>query len=487
MNILNYDPQDFYDELFIEQGKVRSCAKALISTITKMPDGELQRRQKAAEASFMDTGITFAVYGNKESTEKIIPFDVIPRIVDAKSWEPLEKGLQQRTYAMNCFLNDIYGEQKILKDKVIPEQLVKTCIAYRKECDGLKPPRSIWAHITGTDLVRDKDGTFYVLEDNMRCPSGVSYVLQNRRVLKQTFPQVFSKCAIRSVDAYPTKLREMLKYLAPDNIDEPNVVVLTPGIYNSAYYEHSFLAQQMGVDLVCGNDLVVQDNKVYEKTTKGLKQVHVIYRRIDDDFLDPKVFRADSVLGVPGIFDAYKSGNVALANAPGCGVADDKAIYSYVPKIIKYYLDEDNIIPNVPTYVCDNEKDKKYVIENIAKMVVKAVGESGGYGMLVGPQASKNDLEEFKNRINSNPRNYIAQPLISLSRVPTLVEGNFEGRHVDLRPYIIQGKEIYVLPGGLTRVALKRGSYVVNSSQGGGAKDTWVMSKQKNEGEDNVK
>ena len=475
MKFDNYETNGFYDELIQENGKARPCAKDLIETIEEMPDGELQLRQKAAEASFMDTGITFAVYGRKEGSEKIIPFDVIPRIVDSKTWSVLEKGLKQRTEAMNCFLNDIYGEQKILRDKVIPEELINTCTAFRKECIGLVPPRKIWAHITGTDLVRDKDGTFYVLEDNMRCPSGVSYVLQNRKVLKQTFPKVFSKCAIRPVDEYAAKLRSMLKYLAPENIDEPRVAVLSPGIYNSAYYEHSFLAQQMGVELVTGDDLVVIDNKVYEKTTRGLKQIHVLYRRIDDEFLDPKVFRADSLLGVAGIFDAYKAGNVALANAPGCGVADDKAIYNYAPAIIKYYLGEENIIPNVPTFVCDEPKKMNHVLANIEKMVIKAVSESGGYGMLIGPKATKQEIEEFKEKIKANPRNYIAQPLISLSIVPTIVDGQFEGRHVDLRPYIIQGKDIYILPGGLTRVALKRGSFVVNSSQGGGGKDTWVI------------
>lgn len=479
MKFESYDTEGFFDELFYEDGKPRPCAQALIETINQLPDGELQRRQKTAEASFMDIGITFAVYGNKDGAEKIIPFDVIPRIVEAKTWANLEKGLKQRTEAMNCFLNDIYGEQKILRDKVVPEELIKTSTAYRKECMGLVPPKKIWAHITGTDLVRDKDGTFYVLEDNMRCPSGVSYVLQDRRILKQTFPQVFSKCAIRPVDEYPAKLRAMLEYLAPAHVDNPHVVVLTPGVYNSAYFEHSFLAQQMGVELVSGNDLIVNDKKVYAKTTKGLVPVHVIYRRIDDEFLDPMTFRPDSLLGVPGIFEAYKAGNVALANAPGCGVADDKAIYTYVPEIIKYYLGEDNIIPNVPTFVCEDEVKMKHVIANIDKMVVKAVSESGGYGMLVGPKATEKEREEFKEKIKVNPRNYIAQPMISLSRVPSIVDGGFEGRHVDLRPYIIQGEDIYVLPGGLTRVALKKGSVVVNSSQGGGCKDTWVIAPDK--------
>lgn len=478
MKFENYDTEGFFDELFFDNNQPRPCAEALIDTIEELLDGELQRRQKTAEASFMDTGITFAVYGNKDGSEKIIPFDVIPRIVEANVWAKLESGLKQRTEAMNCFLNDIYGEQKILRDKVVPEELIKTCTAYRKECEGLVPPRKIWAHITGTDLVRDKDGTFYVLEDNMRCPSGVSYVLQNRRILKQTFPKVFSKCAIRPVDEYPTKLRNMLEYLMP-NVEKPRAVVLTPGVYNSAYYEHSFLSQQMGIPLVSGNDLIVKDNKVYAKTTQGLLQVHVMYRRIDDEFLDPLTFRPDSLLGVPGLFEAYRAGNVALANAPGCGVADDKAIYTFVPAIIKYYLGEDNIIPNVPTFVCEDPVKMQHVLANLDKMVVKAVSESGGYGMLVGPHATQQQREEFKEKIKANPRNYIAQPMISLSRVPSIVDDHFEGRHVDLRPYIIQGKDIYVLPGGLTRVALKKGSVVVNSSQGGGCKDTWVIAPDK--------
>ncbi|MCR5261594.1 MAG: circularly permuted type 2 ATP-grasp protein [Candidatus Gastranaerophilales bacterium] len=478
MRFETYKTEGFYDELFFENGEPRPCAEPLIETINELPDGELQRRQKTAEASFMDTGITFAVYGNKDGSEKIIPFDVIPRIVDAKTWENLEKGLKQRTHALNCFLNDIYGEQKILRDKVVPDTLVNTCTAFRKECMGLVPPRKIWAHITGTDLVRDKDGTFYVLEDNMRCPSGVSYVLQNRRILKQTFPKVFSKCAIRPVDEYPAKLRAMLEYLA-SNTDNPKAVVLTPGVYNSAYFEHSFLSQQMGIELVSGSDLIVIDKKVYEKTTQGLVQVHVIYRRIDDEFLDPLTFRKDSLLGVPGLFEAYKAGNVALANAPGCGAADDKAIYTYVPDIIKYYLGEENIIPNVPTFVCEDPVKRNHVLSNLDKMVVKAVSESGGYGMLVGPHATEKEREEFKEKIKANPRNYIAQPMISLSRVPSITENGFEGRHVDLRPYIVQGEDIYVIPGGLTRVALKKGSVVVNSSQGGGGKDTWVIAPDK--------
>ena len=475
MDFKNYKTEGFFDELFQSDGKARPGAMALVNRINELPPGELQRRQAAAEAAFLTNGITFAVYGDERGMDKIIPFDVIPRIVEAHDWERLERGLKQRTAALNLFLTDIYGGKKILRDKVIPESLIKTCAAYRPQCENFIPPKGIWAHITGTDLVRDTDGTFYVLEDNMRCPSGVSYVLQNRQILKRTFPQVFEHCSIRPVDEYSSKLRETLEFLAPDGLHNPRVAVLTPGIYNSAYYEHSFLSQQMGVELVTGNDLVVRDKKVYARTTKGLVGVDVIYRRIDDDFLDPQCFRPDSTLGVPGLMEAYKSGNVALANAPGCGVADDKAIYAFVPKIIKYYLNEDEILPNVPTFVCEDHKQMKHVLANISKMVVKAASESGGYGMLVGPHATEKEREEFKKKVEANPRNYIAQPMIALSRVPTIADGGFSGRHVDLRPYILQGKDIYVLPGGLTRVALRKNSVVVNSSQGGGCKDTWVI------------
>jgi len=475
MNFAHYDTEGYYDELFQSDGTPRSGATALIGRINELPDGELERRQHAAEAAFLTSGITFAVYGDERGMDKIIPFDVIPRIVEAADWERLERGLKQRTAALNCFLTDIYNDKKILRDKVVPESLIASCPAYRKQCEHFTPPRGIWAHITGTDLVRDRDGSFYVLEDNMRCPSGVSYVLQNRQILKRTFPMVFEHCAIRPVDEYCTKLREALEYLAPDDVKDPHVVVLTPGIYNSAYYEHSFLSQQMGVELVTGNDLVVRDHRVFARTTRGLMPVHVIYRRLDDDFLDPQCFRPDSTLGVPGLIDAYQHGNVALANAPGCGVADDKAIYAYVPQIIRYYLGEDAIISNVPTFVCEDPKHLQHVVNNLDKMVVKAASESGGYGMLVGPHATARQREEFKAKILANPRNYIAQPMIALSRVPTVADGKFAGRHVDLRPYILQGKETYVLPGGLTRVALRPGSIVVNSSQGGGCKDTWVI------------
>lgn len=476
MNLKDYNTEGFFDELFLSDATPRPGVSPLFTKLAALSPEEIAFRQKAAEAAFFQMGVTFAVYGNEAGADKIIPFDIIPRIVQADDWQKLESGLKQRTRALNCFLTDIYNERKIIRDRVIPMELVESCPAYRKECAGFTPPKGIWAHVTGTDLVRDSDGTFYVLEDNMRCPSGVSYVLKDREVLKETFPKVFGVMPIRPVDEYAARLRQTLEYLAPDSVEKPNVVVLTPGVFNSAYFEHSFLAQQMGVSLVGGNDLVVKDSRVYARHTEGLVPVDVIYRRIDDDFLDPTTFRKDSVLGVPGIMDAYRKGNVALANAPGCGIADDKAIYAYTPQIIKYYLNEDPILPIVPTFVCENPQDCAHVTENLDKMVVKATGESGGYGMLVGPHAAKEKREEFKEKILANPRNYIAQPMLALSRVPTMIDGELEGRHVDLRPYILQGKEIYVLPGGLTRVALKKGSVVVNSSQGGGVKDTWVLS-----------
>lgn len=475
MRFDSYDPGDFYDELFIDRGQPRPEAAVLIKRIHSLSEGELKQRHQAAQAALMKLGATFNVYGSDRGTEQIFPFDVIPRIVSASEWSWIEEGLKQRIHALNLFLADIYGEQKIIKDGVIPAELITSATGYLKPCIGLQPPEGIWCHITGTDLVRDKDGQWYVLEDNLRCPSGISYVLENRRVMKSTFPQVFAKLAIQPVDDYSSHLLETLLNLAPAHIQNPNVVVLTPGIYNSAYFEHSFLAQQMGVELVEGRDLVVSDGYVKMRTTKGLQRVDVIYRRIDDDFIDPLVFRSNSTLGVPGLMEVYRNGRVALANALGTGVADDKVIYAYVPQIIKYYLDEEQILSNVPTYVCWEEKQLEYVLANLDKLVVKAANESGGYGMLVGPHASEEERQDFASKISANPRNYIAQPTLCLSRVPTIFGETFEGCHVDLRPYILYGKDIYVHPGGLTRVALKRGSLVVNSSQGGGSKDTWVL------------
>ncbi|MFO0945362.1 MAG: circularly permuted type 2 ATP-grasp protein [Planctomycetota bacterium] len=476
MKFNGYSTDGFYDEMFERPGQPRPGAKLLAQIIESLEDGELVSRQKAAEQMLLRMGITFNVYGNKDGTERIWPFDLVPRIVEAAEWERLERGLKQRIIALNLFLDDVYHDQKIVKDKVFPEDILHTATSFRKECIGLNPPRGIWCHVTGTDLIRDANGEMFVLEDNLRCPSGVSYVLENRRVIKQTFPQVFAASRVRPVVDYPSRLLDMLQFLAPDNQASPEVTVMTPGMYNSAYFEHSFLAQQMGVELVEGRDLVVSDGFVYMRTTRGLQRVDVIYRRIDDDFLDPKVFRADSALGVPGIMEVYKAGRVALANAPGTGIADDKVTYAFVPEIIKYYLNEDPIIANVPTYVCRRPAERDYVLANLDQLVVKPANESGGYGMLIGPHSTAEQRKQFAERIKESPRNYIAQPTLSLSRVPTIVDGHFEGRHVDLRPYILYGKDIFVLPGGLTRVALRKGSLVVNSSQGGGSKDTWVLS-----------
>jgi uncharacterized circularly permuted ATP-grasp superfamily protein len=481
MKFNGYATDDFWDEMFLGRSEehghaiAREAARMLVERIESLPEGEVQRRQASAERALLQMGITFTVYGDDQGTEKIFPFDLVPRIIDADEWLMIEKGLVQRIQALNMFLDDIYHDQRILKDRVIPEHVIYSGKSFREQCIGLNPPKGIWCHITGTDLVRDNQGQIYVLEDNMRVPSGVSYVLENREVMKRTFPQMFEATRIVPVDKYPSQLRETLEHLSPNAVSEPKVVVLTPGIYNSAYFEHSFLAQQMGVELVEGRDLVVADGFVFMRTTKGFERVDVIYRRLDDDFLDPKTFRPDSLLGVPGIFDVYRSGRVAMANAPGNGIADDKVVYGYVPKIIKYYLDQDPIIPNVPTYMCWDEKEREYVLANLDKLVVKAANESGGYGMLIGPHSTAEQRAKFAELIKENPRNYIGQPTLSLSRVPTLCENKFEGRHVDLRPYILYGKDIWVLPGGLTRVALKKGSLVVNSSQGGGSKDTWVL------------
>lgn len=471
-----YSCDGFYDELFTSEGAPREQAKLLVQRIEALTDGELQRRQKAAEQMLMNLGITFNVYGSDAGTERVFPFDLVPRIITADEWQFLERGLKQRIRALNLFIGDIYGEQRILKDEIVPRELILSATTFRENCIGLRPPRDIWCHVTGTDLVRDRDGVFYVLEDNLRCPSGVSYVLENREVMKRTLPQVFEGLRIVPVEDYPERLLAMLLSIAPPHATDPTVVVLTPGVFNSAYFEHSFLAQQMGVELVEGSDLVVVDEQVFMRTTNGLAQVDVIYRRIDDDFLDPLAFRPDSVLGVPGLMDAYRAGNVALANAPGTGVADDKAVYAYVPQIIRYYLDEEILLPNVPTYLCDDAEQRAHVLDNLDQLVVKPTNESGGYGIVIGPRATAEQLSACAERIRANPRNFIAQPTLALSRVPALIEDHFEGRHVDLRPYILYGDDMYVLPGGLTRVALKKGSLVVNSSQGGGSKDTWVLS-----------
>jgi uncharacterized circularly permuted ATP-grasp superfamily protein len=475
MRFHEYEVGNFFDEMFSGAGCPRSAAQALVKAIESLPDGELLTRQQAAEQALLQMGITFNVYGEKAGVEKIFPFDILPRIVCSAEWSRIEAGLKQRIRALNLFIDDIYHHQRILKDGIVPKDIIFSAKSYRQQCLGWNPPAGIWCHITGTDLVRHSDGQIYVLEDNLRCPSGVSYVLENRQVMKTLFPRVFASSRIRPVSNYPLKLRDMLESIAPEQVEKPRVVLLTPGIYNSAYFEHSFLAQQMGIELVEGRDLAVEDDHMVMRTTKGFERVDVIYRRLDDDFLDPECFRADSVLGVPGLMQVYKAGNVALANAPGTGIADDKVVYAYVPRMIQYYLGEEILLPNVPTYICAEEKDLTYVLEHLDELVVKAANESGGYGMLVGPHSTKEQCSEFARRIKDSPRNYIAQPTLALSRVPTITGDHLEGRHVDLRPYILYGKEIFVLPGGLTRVALKKGSLVVNSSQGGGSKDTWVL------------
>jgi uncharacterized circularly permuted ATP-grasp superfamily protein len=470
----SYQVSDVWDEFFLSPGVPRSHLAGIWEDLQRIPPAEFQRLHHEAQRSLLRQGATFLVYGNEEGSEKIIPFDLLPRIITHDEWAVLERGLTQRITALNLFIDDIYHEQKILRDGVVPQDLVLSSKAYRKECIGLDPPRGIWIHVTGTDLIRDAAGTFLVLEDNLRCPSGVSYVLENRELVKRAFPQMFEHAGVRPVEEYPDLLYDVMDYVSP-NENGRRLGVLTPGVYNSAYFEHSLLARKMGVELVEGQDLVVQDHKVYVSTTAGLQRIDGIYRRIDDDFLDPLVFRKDSVIGVPGLFEAYRRGNVALINAPGTGVADDKAIYTYVPDIIRYYLGEDALLESVPTWRCDRAGDLSYVLEHLDTLVVKAVNESGGYGMLMGHQATAAEREEFADRIRANPRNYIAQPVVELSQAPTWLNGHFGGRRVDLRPYVLYGKEIRIIPGGLTRVALREGSLVVNSSQGGGTKDTWVL------------
>jgi uncharacterized circularly permuted ATP-grasp superfamily protein len=475
MDLQAYETDGFWDELFDPGLRPRPGTEQIVRRLAGFSHGELAERQKAADKTLLTMGITFNVYGHEAGTEKVWPFDIVPRVIDASEWNIVERGLKQRIHALNLFIDDVYNRRRIVSDGVVPDWLVDSGKCFRGPCAGLTPPRGIWCHITGTDLVRAADGVIYVLEDNLRTPSGVSYVLENREVMKRTFPQLFAGQRISPVENYPEKLLAMLQYVAPPQARDPNVVVLTPGIYNSAYFEHSFLARQMGVELVQGSDLVVSDGVVFMRTTRGLERVDVIYRRIDDDFLDPLAFREDSLVGVPGLMDAYRAGNVALVNAPGTGIADDKAVYAYVPQIIRYYLGEDAILPNVPTFVCGEPDQCRHVLDKLEDFVVKPANESGGYGIVLGPRASREQLAECRDRIRANPRNYVAQPMLSLSRVPTVVGDSLEGRHVDLRPFILYGEEIFVLPGGLTRVALVKGSLVVNSSQGGGSKDTWVV------------
>ncbi|EHJ46393.1 protein of unknown function DUF404 [Solidesulfovibrio carbinoliphilus subsp. oakridgensis] len=475
MDFAGYDRGPFHDEMFGADGAPRPGCRLLYEKILSLPPGEVLARQASAEQALYDMGITFTVYGHEDGTEKIFPFDIIPRVIEAAEWEGLERGLVQRIHALNLFINDIYGQGRILADGVVPRSVVESSSGYFPECRGLSPPRGVWCHITGTDLVRDEAGRFLVLEDNLRCPSGVSYVLANRRILKRTFPEVFEAMDIRPVDDYAPLLLDMLHAIAPAGAARPTAALLTPGVFNSAYFEHTFLAQQAGIELVEGRDLVVADGYVHMRTTRGLKRVDVLYRRVGEDFLDPRVFRPDSLLGVPGLMEVYKAGRVAMANAPGTGVADDKVVYAYVPKMIRYYLGEEPVLENVETFLCWEDKARRHVLQNLDTMVVKAAAESGGYGMLVGPAATPEERRAFAAKIEADPRNYIAQPTIGLSRTPVIVGDRFEGRHVDLRPYVLYGEDIRVIPGGLTRVALKKGSLVVNSSQGGGSKDTWVL------------
>jgi uncharacterized circularly permuted ATP-grasp superfamily protein len=471
-----YDPGVFYDELIQAPGKPRPAARELARYLSSLTDGQLKARQSSAEQAIVEMGITFTVYSDGENVDRAWPLDIIPRIIDETEWRVIEAGLKQRLQALNLFIDDVYHEQKIVKDGVVPKALLLSSKDYLPQCQGIDPPLNVWAHICGTDLVRNNDGTVYVLEDNLRVPSGVSYMLENRSVIKRVFPELFGDYRVKPVDAYPHDLFDTLSALSPRPSDEPEIVVMTPGMFNSAYFEHAFLAQRMGTELVEGRDLVVLDDDcVYMKNVEGLKRVDTVYRRINDTFLDPEVFLADSQLGTRGLFRAWAKGNVALANAPGAGVADDKVVYSYVPSMIRYYLAEEPIIANVPTYRCSEPDDQKFVLDHLDTLVVKPANESGGYGMLVGPFASKSQLSEFRTLIKENPRNYIAQPTLKLSTAPTVCGNAVEPRHLDLRPFVLQAKDTFVTAGGLTRVALRKGSLVVNSSQGGGSKDTWIV------------
>jgi uncharacterized circularly permuted ATP-grasp superfamily protein len=473
----NYLLDHAFDEMFESENELRNHYEPLLEHFTALSADELRRRKQSADLSFLNQGITFTVYGRDEGTERIFPYDLLPRIITSAEWDTVERGLTQRLTALNLFLKDIYSEGRILNDGVVPREIVYSCKHFRRQMIGLQVPRNVYVAICGTDLIRLENGEFVVLEDNLRVPSGVSYMLTNRRVMKRIFPQLFRSYNVRPIEQYTQLLLGTLRSLAPEGRPEPNIVLLSPGVFNSAYFEHAYLARQMGIELVEGRDLVTHDNVVYMRTTSGLRRVDVIYRRVDDDFIDPLAFRGDSILGVAGLFNAYRAGNVTLANAFGTGVADDKALYAYVPDIIKYYLSEEPVLQNVKTYLLTDPKSRQHVLQNLDKLVVKAVGESGGYGMLIGPQSTAAQREEFAAKIQADPRNYIAQPTISFSRAPCLIGDDLEPRHVDLRPYVLYGDKVTVVPGGLTRVALKRGSLVVNSSQGGGSKDTWVLSK----------
>jgi uncharacterized circularly permuted ATP-grasp superfamily protein len=471
-----YDPGTFFDEMFEAPGRPRPHYRVLHEHLTGLDARTFDERRRAADVAFLHRGITFTVYSQDEGIERIFPFDLVPRIIPRREWERLERGLSQRVAALNLFLADLYHAQRILRDRVIPPELVFGARHFRREMVGIDVPQGVYVHVTGTDLVRDDKGEYFVLEDNVRSPSGVSYMLENRQAMKRTFAGMFERYGVLPIDHYPQELLSTLRSVAPRDIPDPTVVLLTPGVHNSAYYEHAFLAREMGVEIVEGRDLVTHNNRVYTRTTRGLKTVDVIYRRVDDDFLDPLAFRQDSQIGVAGLLSAYRAGNVTLANAVGTGVADDKAVYTYVPDMIRYYLGEDPILQNVPTWRAHDPKDRTYILERLDDLVVKAVNESGGYGMLVGPHSTREQRDEFRARIAANPRNYIAQPTLALSRHPTFVGGELRGCHVDLRPYALSGgQRVTLVPGGLTRVALRPGSLVVNSSQGGGSKDTWVV------------
>ena len=477
IDLTHYETNDFYDEMLQRPNRARSFTRKLVGALRRMDDGELATRQAAAELAIKEMGITFTVYCEEEGTiDRTWPFDIVPRIIPKQEWARVESGLKQRVKAINLFIDDLYHDQKIVSDGVFPREVLDKSKNFRPQCIGIDPPLNIWAHICGSDLVRDRDGTLYVLEDNLRVPSGVSYMLENRLVTKRVFPELFESYAPLPVDDYPTRLYQTLAALSPRKTKRPAVAVLTPGIYNSAYFEHAYLAQAMGAGLVEGRDLFVDDDDcVYMRTVSGPERVDVIYRRIDDDFMDPEAFRPDSALGVPGLLRSWKAGKVGLANAPGAGVADDKVVYAFVPDIIKYYLNEEPGIPNVPTYRCMYKDERDYVLDNLDKLVVKPANESGGYGMLMGPMSTAGERETFAKLIKKDPRNYIGQPTLGISTVPTVVGRDLEPRHVDLRPFILSGKSQLVTTGGLTRVALRKGSLVVNSSQGGGSKDTWIV------------
>lgn len=471
-----YKADGFYDELITDKGSPRTAARQALRLLQSLPEEDMDSRRQSADLAIREMGISFTVYTEGGNIDRAWPFDIIPRIITGREWAQVSRGLQQRSRALNCFIDDVYNQQRILADGIVPADIVLDSPNFKAPCVGMSPRYGAWAHICGSDLVRDQRGQFFVLEDNLRVPSGVSYMVENREITKRVLPELFENYSILPVDDYPLKLYETLAQLSPRQRRRPTVVVLTPGIYNSAYFEHAFLAQGMGAELVEGTDLFVDsDDCVYMRTVDGPARVDVVYRRIDEEFMDPEAFRADSVLGVPGLMRAWKQGNVAIANAPGAGVADDKVIYAYVPDMIRYYLGEKPLVNSVPTYLCMREKDRDYVLANLPKLVVKPANESGGYGIMVGPHSSKATHREFARLIEKDPRNYIAQPTLSLSTAPTYVDGQIEPRHLDLRPFILQGRDCWVTPGGLTRVAMKKGSLVVNSSQGGGSKDTWIV------------